>query len=83
MQTANLYHTLFLKVEFDRNYSGGDFSGVGEFVLLPVVAVDVAGLHRVFHQVTNLNPNKIVHYSPDDLYNATGELVTEYDRFEE
>jgi hypothetical protein len=64
----------YVKVEYDRNYFGGDYSSVGEFVLIPVDEIQKTpnGVERAFEKRTNLNRLHIIHYSEDELYDSDG-----------
>lgn len=69
------------RVEFDSNYSGGDYSGVGSFVHIPLRIIDQyegdegEQLKAAFNSFTNLNPVHIIHYSLDELYDLEGDLI--------
>lgn len=72
------YHTLFVRVEYDPEYTGGDYSGAGRFVLLPAVLVAGFGMRAAFAYVTKLDPVHVVHWCPGELYAADGRPVTDY-----
>jgi hypothetical protein len=67
----------FVRVEYDLDYTGGNYERQGSFVLLPWREIkrcreDVEG---VFERMTGHSRVHIVHYSVDDLYTATGEYA--------
>jgi len=63
----------FVSVEFDRQYTGGDYSGCGERVLLPSeCAKSDEQLHKAFEKKTGLSPVHIVGYCPDELFDGDG-----------
>jgi len=64
-----------IQVEYDRNYFGGDYSGVGEFALIPVdeIPKGANGVKRAFEKSTGLHRQHIVHYSEDELFDADGD----------
>jgi hypothetical protein len=62
----------FYKVEFDPTYRGGNYSGVGNFALIPAELVDAKGMSAAFLQTTGHSPVHIVHYAEDLRFNADG-----------
>ncbi len=67
---------VFIRVEYDRNFCGGEYSGTGEFALIPLIDIDDdGGVATAFEAQTGLNPVRIVHYSEDELFDAAGEHV--------
>lgn len=68
----------FLCVEYDRSYCGGDYKGVGEFVLIPLTAIrkkdGVDAVDNAFQKATGLNAMRIIHYSQDEVYDKDGKL---------
>lgn len=62
----------FIQVEYDPQYEGGSYSSVGQFVLIPSGTKDI---ERVFERKTKLSRRRIVHYSPDELYDKNGNPV--------
>jgi hypothetical protein len=65
----------FIRVEWDRNYSGGDYNGVGEFAFLPEDGLTEDNLKQRFQEQTNFAPCRIIHYSFDETYDADGDLL--------
>lgn len=58
-----------IEVEYDENYRGGDYTGVGQKVMIPVSLIDELGnistdnVGIAFSKMTRLHPIHIVHYS--------------------
>ena len=58
-----------LEVEYDTEHRGGDYSGVGKKVMIPVSLIDELGciasddVGTAFNKITGLDPIHIVHYS--------------------
>ena len=67
----------FIRVEYDREYCGGDYEGNGEFVFIPCSLLQAGTdmVERAFEKKTGLSAMRIVHYSPDDEYDAEGNLI--------
>lgn len=64
---------LHQKVEFDLNYFGGDYSGVGSFVYIPESAVEEHGsIERAFIAVTGHAPQHIINTYDDERFTADG-----------
>lgn len=61
----------YIEVEYDKEYYGGDYNGVGDFILVPYKK----NIEREFEKLTGLNRKHIIHYSCDELYNKDGELI--------
>lgn len=66
---------LFVRVEWDLNYHGGDYAGVGDFVLLPEDGLTDDNIGKRFQAKTGYGPEHIIHYSFDELYDEDGELL--------
>lgn len=68
-----------IEVEYDEEYSGGNYSGVGKKVMIPWRIVDEIGcvskddVNEAFQKVTGLNPIHIVHYSNEIVEAAVPE----------
>ncbi len=77
----------FFVVEYDKKYFGGDYSDVGNFVYIPLAALDSicldeqAKVNWAFRAKLNLDPQHIIHYNLDELYTRTGD--DSYELFEE
>lgn len=76
--------SIHIRVEYDPLYTGGDYAGVGESVLIPLSLIEEFskqdpdgndGVHLAFTKVTKLDGMHIVHYSLDEHYNQDGELI--------
>lgn len=68
-----------IAVEYDQQYSGGDYAGAGDVVFLPTKLLDalpasegVDTVHACFALITGLPASCIVTYSPDTLYTRSG-----------
>ena len=76
---------LFIKVEYDTLYTGGDYSGVGQTVLIPTILVEalqsVASgedpVEMAFRKHTHLDSRHIVFFSVDEEFNAAGDTVSD------
>jgi hypothetical protein len=64
-----------IQVEYDRNYFGGDYCGVGEFVLIPVdeIPTGANGVKQAFEKRTGLPRQNIIHYTMDERFDADGD----------
>lgn len=60
--------TAHIQVEYDLQFWGGDYSGVGQFAYVPATLVDELGVEEAFQAHTGIDPVHIVHYSLDELY---------------
>ena len=66
----------FTRVEFDLNYGGGNYSGVGTFVLIPWSVIRSSeSVEAAFTKHTGHDPAHIIHYTSDEVYDAKGELI--------
>lgn len=73
----------YVRVEYDPLYTGGDYSGTGQFAYLPMDLVEVYaqkeqggdGVSLAFAEMIKLDPMHIVHYNFDELYNEHEELI--------
>lgn len=66
---------LFVAVEFDRDYFGGDYHGVGDTILIPHNLVRACGgdVPRAFEALTRYDRKHIIHYSENARCDAVGE----------
>ena len=73
-----------IRVEYDPRYTGGEYHGVGQVVLIPLSLIegfakqDSDGddsVELTFTKVTKLDCMHIINYMLDDHYNQDGELV--------
>jgi hypothetical protein len=67
-----------VRFEYDLNYRGGDYRGVGAFVYVPLAVVesfehDPDADRKAFYRHTGHDPIHIVHYSLDELWDSNGE----------
>ena len=67
---------MFIRFEYDLAYTGGNYSGVGQIVLVPADLCRKVGEREAFRQHTNIDPIHIVHYS-NELYNENGDVCSE------
>lgn len=73
----------YVRVEYDPLYTGGDYSGTGQFAYLPMDLVEAFakedqggdGVELAFAKMTKLDSMHIVHYSLDERYNQHEELL--------
>lgn len=67
---------LSIQVEYDVNFWGGNYSGVGNFALIKLTEINgIGGVKAAFRESTGIDPVHIIHYSFDDLYDDEGDLV--------
>lgn len=73
-----------IKVEYDKQFSGGDYSGTGCFSYVPLSLIDECaakdgagddGVAEAFTKHTGVSAAHIIHYSMDELYNRMGESI--------
>ena len=62
----------FHRVEYDKNYTGGGYSGFGKFVLIPCGQVSI---ELAFEKKTKLDRCHIVDYSVDEIYDKNGDPI--------
>ncbi len=66
----------YIQVEFDEEFFGGDYSGVGNFAFVKLIDVNGLGsVEAAFKQTTGIETIHIIHYSEDELYDANGHLM--------
>ena len=71
----------FVKVEYDPVFFGGEYSGVGTFVLIPLSLVVAAAaecddyVELAFRKHTKLDSMHIIHYTLDEQYDENGKLI--------
>lgn len=76
---------LHYRVEYDKNYSGGDYSDVGEFVYIPELEVkerqrvdglsEENALSQAFEEATGLNRRCIIHFPSDERFDSEGNSI--------
>lgn len=69
---------IFIEVEYDLSYSGGDYSGYGWSAFLPLEGLTDENLHERFRQQTGHDPIHIVHYSFDEPVGENGKDLELY-----
>lgn len=61
------------RVEYDKDFWGGDYSGVGSFAYVPLALVgDGVTPERAFELYTGVATEHMIHYTLDELYTAGG-----------
>lgn len=65
-------HVVCRKVEYDLNFFGGDYSGVGSMVYIP--NDEDLDIHEMFRRMTGIDPVHIIHIPLDETYTIDGEL---------
>jgi hypothetical protein len=65
----------YVEFEYDTDYCGGNYSGVGQFVLVSLASINRYGFERAFELRTGLSRHFIVRYSPDELKDANGNYL--------
>lgn len=61
------------KVEYDRAYFGGDYSGVGEFVFIPESVIEQLGsVQAAFLEVTGIPAHHIINTYDDERFTSDG-----------
>lgn len=70
-----------VQVEYDSAFWGGDYDGVGKFVLIPLSLIGEYamqspdgndGVELAFTKITTLDSVHIIHYTLDELYDQDG-----------
>jgi len=63
-----------IKVEFDLNYSGGEYNGVGDTVLIPFENIawdeNECNVEAAFEKQTGHSRIHIIYYTLDEIYDA-------------
>jgi hypothetical protein len=65
----------FIRVEYDQEFSGGNYSKVGQFALVPATEKNIPA---AFSKQTGLPETCIIHYSTDELYDEDGKLAYDF-----
>jgi len=71
-----------IQVEWDPDYYGGDYGGVGSFTYIPVTdldSLDEDTICEAFEEEEGVDRQRIIHYSTDELYTAAGDPYEEED----
>lgn len=68
-----------VRVEFDRNYYGGNYGGVGDHAYVPEALIDLMGgdVAAAFSKFTRMDAVHMVAYSSDQRFDADGEPLSE------
>lgn len=71
--------TQCVNVEYDVEFCGGSYSGVGSFIAVPLVLVDLSkgSVEPAFTLLTGLHAQHIVHYTLDEVVNQVGDPFEE------
>lgn len=76
-----------IQVEYDPNYQGGGYSGVGDFIYLSIEDIDNVivkhalkhdceeAIRILFAEKTGLQKHNIIHYTSDTYYDKDGEEI--------
>jgi len=69
-----------VRVEYDPEFAGGDYNGVGSYVLIPLSDIDARGggddaVQEAFSAQTNLPADCIIHFTQDELYDKSGRMM--------
>lgn len=70
----NLQNHPHYRVEYDLNYWGGNYDGIGQFTFIPEgLEVVVGSVDEAFEKVTGINRQHIIYYCLDErfLFNGT------------
>ncbi len=66
----------YVRVEYDEEFFGGDYSGVGNFAFVNLIDINGLGsVETAFKQTTGIETIHIIHYSEDELYDVNGNLI--------
>lgn len=65
----------YVRVEYDEDFFGGDYSKTGDLAFVKLVDVNSLGsVEAAFKATTGIETIHIIHYSLDELYDADGEF---------
>ncbi len=64
---------VFIAVEYDLDYWGGDYDGLGEEALLPIDGLTDDNLKERFQKQTGHDPTHVIHYTFDEPVDANGD----------
>ena len=66
----------FIRVEYDAEFSGGDYSGSGNFILLSRFLVEKSGsVESAFTKKTGLPADCMIHFSMDESLDERGQRL--------
>lgn len=61
------------RIEYDPDYWGGDYNGVGQFAFIPEgLEFALNSVEEAFEKVTGVDRQHIVHYSTDERFRPDG-----------
>lgn len=61
------------RIEYDPNYWGGDYNGIGQFAFIPEgLEFALGSIEEAFEKVTGVDRQHIVHYSTDERFRPDG-----------
>ena len=72
LDNKDFSHEPHIRVEFDLNHWGGDYSHTGDFVFIPQSVYIRYGIDTAFQAITHYNPQHIIQYDEDELYTYDG-----------
>lgn len=68
----------FIRVEWDADFAGGDYTGVGNLILVPSAAASGdGGVEAAFTAAIGFSPDCIVFYTVDELFDQDGSPIEE------
>jgi hypothetical protein len=65
----------FIRFEYDPDYFGGEYNKTGQFALVPIDLCAELGNEEAFEKRIGLDKVHIIHFSPDEVYGANGEIM--------
>ena len=65
----------YVRVEYDLNYLGGDYSDVGTFAYVPLMICEKLGVEQAFATFCKVDAAHIIHYTLDELYDNDGNPI--------
>lgn len=71
-RASHMSKLLCVRFEYDMNYTGGNYSGVGQFAYVPIILCKDGNYEEAFRQYTGIDPIHIINYSTDELFNEDG-----------
>jgi len=79
---SNVPHT---RVEYDLDFTGGDYSDVGNFAFVPLSVVDrhAGDVEAAFKAHTGIDPIHIVNHNLDEVYDENGRILEDWEPEEE
>ena len=66
--------TRCIRVEYDLNFFGGDYNGVGQFAYVPLEDIGHTpdAVEAAFEKLTGHDRVHIIHYTPDETFDENG-----------